>query len=73
MVIGFGGKASLFQHMNLDLELEIGSALMRRLEDEDGNPQLSFDKADKKNGKRSLNTCEEGSVITGHVRSKVKN
>ena len=35
--------------------------------------QLSFDKAEqKKNWEKIVNTCEEGSVITGRVRSKVK-
>jgi len=79
VVIDFGGKAegAIPAHEFLDLsELEIGSDIevfLERLEDRDGNPQLSFDKAEqKKNWKKIVNTCEEGSVITGRVRSKVK-
>jgi small subunit ribosomal protein S1 len=78
-VIDFGGKAegTIPAHEFLDLgDLEIGSDLevfLERLEDRDGNPQLSFDKAEqKKNWEKIVNTCEEGSVITGRVRSKVK-
>ncbi len=79
VVIDFGGKAegTIPAHEFLDLgDLEIGSDLevfLEKLEDRDGNPQLSFDKAEqKKNWEKIVNTCEEGSVITGRVRSKVK-
>jgi len=79
VIIDFGGKAegTIPAHEFLDLgDLEIGSDLevfLERLEDRDGNPQLSFDKAEqKKNWEKIVNTCEEGSVITGRVRSKVK-
>jgi small subunit ribosomal protein S1 len=79
VVIDFGGKAegTIPAHEFLDLsELEIGADIevfLERLEDRDGNPQLSFDKAEqKKNWEKIVNTCEEGSVITGRVRSKVK-
>jgi len=79
VVIDFGGKAegTIPAHEFLDLsELEIGSDIevfLERLEDRFGNPQLSFDKAEqKKNWEKIVNTCEEGSVITGRVRSKVK-
>ena len=79
VVIDFGGKAegTIPAHEFLDLgDLEIGSDLevfLERLEDRDGNPQLSFDKAEqKKNWEKIVYTCEEGSVITGRVRSKVK-
>ena len=79
VVIDFGGKAegTIPAHEFLDLsELEIGSNIevfLERLEDRFGNPQLSFDKAEqKKNWEKIVNTCEEGSVITGRVRSKVK-
>ena len=79
VVIDFGGKAegAIPAHEFLDLsELEIGSDIevfLERLEDRDGNPQLSFDKAEqKKNWEKIVNTCEEGSVITGRVRTKVK-
>jgi len=79
VVIDFGGKAegAIPAHEFLDLsELEIGSDIevfLERREDRDGNPQLSFDKAEqKKNWEKIVNTCEEGSVITGRVRTKVK-
>ena len=79
VVIDFGGKAegTIPAHEFLVLsELEIGSDIevfLERLEDRFGNPQLSFDKAEqKKNWEKIVNTCEEGSVITGRVRSKVK-
>jgi len=79
VVIDFGGKAegTIPAHEFLDpSELEIGSDIevfLERLEDRYGNPQLSFDKAEqKKNWEKIVNTCEEGSVITGRVRSKVK-
>mgnify|MGYP002045936969 FL=1 len=79
VVIDFKGKAegTIPAHEFLDLsELEIGSDIevfLERLEDRFGNPQLSFDKAEqKKNWEKIVNTCEEGSVITGRVRSKVK-
>lgn len=79
VVIDFGGKAegTIPAHEFLDLsELEIGSDIevfLEKLEDRFGNPQLSFDKAEqKKNWEKIVNTCEEGSVITGRVRSKVK-
>jgi len=78
VVIDFGGKAegTIPAHEFLDpSELEIGSDIevfLERLEDRYGNPQLSFDKAEqKKNWEKIVNTCEEGSVITGRVRSKV--
>ncbi len=79
VVVDFGGKAegAVPAHEFIDVgELEIGSDIevyLERLEDRDGNPQLSFDKAEqKKNWEKIINTCEEGSVITGRVKTKVK-
>ncbi len=79
VVIDFGGKAegAVSAHEFIDVgELEIGSDIevyLERLEDRDGNPVLSFDKAEqKKNWEKIVNTCEEGSVITGRVKTKVK-
>jgi len=79
VVIDFGGKAegTVQAHEFVDVgELEIGSDIevyLERLEDKDGNPVLSFDKAEqKKNWEKIVNTCEEGSVITGRVKTKVK-
>jgi small subunit ribosomal protein S1 len=57
-------------------ELEIGEdieVLLERLEGPEGSPILSFDKAEqKKNWENILSTCEEGSIISGRVKAKVK-
>ncbi len=57
-------------------ELEIGSEIevfLEKLEDRDGNPIVSFDKAEqKKNWEKILTRCEEGSIIPGRVKAKVK-
>ena len=57
-------------------ELEIGEdieVLLERIEGPEGSPLLSFDKAEqKKNWENILSTCEEGSVISGRVKAKVK-
>ena len=57
-------------------ELKVGDeveVLLERLEDEDGMVVLSKDKADqKKNWERIVKTCEEGGIIEGKVRQKVK-
>ena len=79
VVIDFGGKAEgevpVIEFIDPS-ELEIGSDIevfLERLEDKDGNPVLSFDKAEqKKNWEKITSTCKEGSIITGRVRSKVK-
>jgi len=56
--------------------LQVGSEIevfLEKLEDKNGNPILSYDKAEqKKNWENILNTCEEGSIIPGRVKSKVK-
>jgi small subunit ribosomal protein S1 len=57
-------------------ELDVGGELevfLERLEDRDGNPVVSYDKAEqKKNWENIINNCEEGSVVPGRVKSKVK-
>ncbi len=57
-------------------ELEIGSEIeifLDKLEDKDGNPVVSYDKAEqKKNWENILAKCEEGSIVQGRVKSKVK-
>ena len=46
---------------------------LERLEDKDGNPVISFDKAEqKKNWENILTKCEEGSIVQGRVKAKVK-
>lgn len=57
-------------------ELQLGSDIevfLEKLEDREGNPVLSFDRAEqKKNWEQILSKCEEGSVISGRVKAKVK-
>ena len=46
---------------------------LEKLEDRYGNPVISFDKAEqKKNWENILEKCQEGTVVPGRVRSKVK-
>ena len=57
-------------------ELEVGSQIevfLEKLEDKEGNPVVSFDKAEqKKNWENILAKCEEGSIVQGRVKAKVK-
>jgi len=57
-------------------ELDVGGEIevfLERLEDRDGNPVVSFDKAEqKKNWEHILENCDEGSIVPGRVKSKVK-
>ena len=57
-------------------ELQIGSQIdvfVERLEDREGSPILSYDKAEqKKNWEKILAKCEEGSVVSGKVKAKVR-
>ncbi|HCR37637.1 MAG TPA: 30S ribosomal protein S1, partial [Opitutae bacterium] len=57
-------------------ELQVGSEIevfLEKLEDREGNPVLSFDKAQqKKNWEQILSKCEEGTILPGRVKSKVK-
>ncbi len=47
--------------------------LLERLEDKDGRPVLSYDKAQqKKNWQNIMERCQEGSIVSGRVKSKVK-
>ncbi len=79
VVIDIGGKSEGIVNANefVDMsELQIGSELevfLEKLEDREGNPVISFDKAEqKKNWEKIVENCEEGSIIQGRVRSKVK-
>ncbi|MEX2382937.1 MAG: 30S ribosomal protein S1 [Opitutales bacterium] len=79
VVVDIGGKsegvvpASEFFDIG---ELQAGSEIdvyLEKLEDQDGNPVISFDKAEqKKNWENILSKCEEGAVVAGRVKSKVK-
>jgi small subunit ribosomal protein S1 len=57
-------------------DLQVGAELevyLEKLEDKEGNPIISYDKAEqKKNWEKIVENCEEGSIIPGRVRSKVK-
>ena len=57
-------------------ELQIGAEIevfLERLEDREGNPILSYDKAQqKKNWENILSKCAEGTIVSGRVKAKVK-
>ena len=79
VVVDIGGKSEGIVHASefVDMsELQVGSELevfLEKLEDKEGNPVISYDKAEqKKNWEKIVADCEEGSVIQGRVRSKVK-
>ena len=79
VVVDIGGKseglisASEFADLG---DLQIGEEIeiyLEKLEDRDGNPILSFDRAEqKKNWDNIITKCEEGSIVQGRVKSKVK-
>jgi small subunit ribosomal protein S1 len=79
VVVDIGGKSEgvIPAGEFIDIgELQIGSqieVLVERLEDRNGSPILSFDKAEqKKNWDNILTKFPEGSVATGRVKAKVK-
>ncbi|MEC8649673.1 MAG: 30S ribosomal protein S1 [Verrucomicrobiota bacterium] len=79
VVVDIGGKSEGIVHANefVDTsELQVGSEIevyLEKLEDREGNPIVSYDKAEqKKNWEKIVEDCEEGSIISGRVRSKVK-
>ena len=79
VVVDIGGKSEGVIPANefVDIgELQIGSqieVLVEKLEDKNGSPVLSFDKAEqKKNWDNILTRFPEGSVATGRVKAKVK-
>lgn len=79
VIVDIGGKSEgrIPAHEFLDVgELSIGEEIevyLDRLEDKEGNPVLSFDKAEqKKNWEKITTRCEEGSVVAGRVKGKVK-
>ena len=79
VVVDIGGKsegsipANEFDDVG---ELEIGQEIeifLERLEDKDGNPVISYDRAEqKKNWEDILLKCEEGSFVSGRIKGKVK-
>ncbi len=79
VVVDIGGKAEGVIPANefADLgELQIGSTIeviLEKLEDKEGNPILSYEQAQqKKNWENILVKCQEGSVVPGRVKAKVK-
>ncbi len=79
VVVDIGGKAEGVIPANefADLgELQIGSTIeviLEKLEDKEGNPLLSYEQAQqKKNWENILVKCQEGSVVPGRVKAKVK-
>ncbi len=79
VVVDIGGKSEgvIPAGEFIDLgELQIGSQIdvfLEKLEDKNGNPVLSFDKAEqKKNWDNILTKFPEGSVAAGRVKAKVK-
>lgn len=79
VVVDIGGKSEGIINANefVDVsELQVGSEIdvfLEKIEDREGNPVISYDKAEqKKNWEKIVDNCEEGSVIQGRVRSKVK-
>ncbi len=79
VVVDIGGKAEGVISANefADLgELQIGSTIeviLEKLEDKEGNPILSYEQAQqKKNWENILVKCQEGSIVPGRVKAKVK-
>ena len=79
VVVDIGGKSegTIPAHEFFDLgELQIGSQIevfVQKLEDKDGSPILSFDLAQqKKNWENILLKCQEGTIVSGRVKGKVK-
>lgn len=79
VVVDIGGKSegviSAMEFNDVD-SIEIGSEIdvyIEKLEDKFGNPVLSHDKAmQKKNWALIVENCEEGSILPGRVKGKVK-
>jgi len=79
VVVDIGGKAEGVISANefADLgELQIGSTIeviLEKLEDREGNPILSYEQAQqKKNWENILLKCQEGTIVPGRVKAKVK-
>ena len=79
VVVDVGGKSEgtipnveFIDTGDLEIGIEI-EVLLERLEGPEGSSILSFDKAEqKKNWENILSKCEEGSVVAGRVKAKVK-
>lgn len=79
VIVDIGGKSEgtipTYEFEDIDT-LEIGSEIdvyIENLEDKNGNPVISHDKAlQKKNWELIVENCEEGSILPGRVKNKVK-
>ncbi len=79
VIIDIGGKSegtiSTSEFVDLS-EVQVGSEIevfLEKIEDKEGNPVLSYDKAQQnKNWEYILEKCQEGTIVSGKVRSKVK-
>ncbi|MDR1817450.1 MAG: 30S ribosomal protein S1 [Puniceicoccales bacterium] len=79
IVVDIGGKSEGIIPLNEfpdPSELQVGSEIevfLEKLEDKNGTPVVSFDKAQqKKNWEHISETAVEGSVVQGRVKAKVK-
>jgi small subunit ribosomal protein S1 len=79
VVVDIGGKSEgIIPHNEfLDIsELQVGEEIevfLEKLEDRNGSPVVSYDKAQqKKNWENIVANCVEGSVVQGRVKAKVK-
>ncbi len=79
VVVDIGGKSEgvvpVSEFMDIN-DIQIGQeieVLLEKLEDREGNPVISYDKAQqKKNWEQILANCQEGAVLPGRVKAKVK-
>lgn len=79
VVVDIGGKSEgvvpvgEFPDIN---DVQVGQeieVLLEKLEDREGNPVISYDKAQqKKNWEQILANCQEGAILPGRVKAKVK-
>lgn len=79
VIVDIGGKSEgVIPHNEfLDISaIQIGEEIevfLEKLEDRNGNPVVSYDKAQqKKNWENIAANCAEGSVVPGRVKAKVK-
>ena len=79
VVVDIGGKSEGVVPANefIDInEIQVGQdieVLLEKLEDREGNPVISYDKAQqKKNWEEILANCQEGAILAGRVKAKVK-
>ena len=79
VVVDIGGKSEgvvpISEFIDIN-DIQVGQeieVLLEKLEDREGNPVISYDKAQqKKNWEEILANCKEGAILAGRVKSKVK-